>query len=339
MPAYARRIADQSGGNIAEIEELPLEVLEAEASPSREYLRELERLHKGIVTYLWLSYRFAGIFTTRALAFHIKSMVEEKIEDVLSKFSFSEAARKKVAAARQKQLLLDLSEAARLEDAAVENAESEAAEQENDNSVLSAGQAEVTSEGDSKVESDDFAASAHDLDDQTSLSAGGDHFAGEVDMALEDSAEAEVASELNEGKPQSNRSAQWPEQRAQVEGQSSDEQNADRSSSTSEAAAEGERAGASAARGKDVLSSESADTSSNARPHDLPADIETSDDGLPTETSQAPGNEQFSESATAPPDARLKEDLAGKNAPTQHLHAHIGIDPAADVERNVRSRP
>jgi ATP-dependent RNA helicase SUPV3L1/SUV3 len=74
MPAYARIIAEQSGGSIVDIPQLPLEVLEAEVSPSREYLRELERLHKGIVTYLWLSYRFAGLFNTRALAFHVKTM-------------------------------------------------------------------------------------------------------------------------------------------------------------------------------------------------------------------------------------------------------------------------
>ncbi|EMC91778.1 hypothetical protein BAUCODRAFT_52931, partial [Baudoinia panamericana UAMH 10762] len=101
MPAFARCIANQSGGSIVDIEELPLELLEAEVSASREYLVELERLHKGIVGYLWLSYRFAGIFTTRALAFHVKSMVEERIEEVLGRFSFTEETRRKAAARRE----------------------------------------------------------------------------------------------------------------------------------------------------------------------------------------------------------------------------------------------
>lgn len=104
MPALSRCIAEQSGGSLVDIEELPLETLEEEISASRTYLRELERLHKGIVTYLWLSYRFAGVFPTRSLAFHAKAMVEERIEEVLDKFSFTEAQRRKIAEKRAKQV-------------------------------------------------------------------------------------------------------------------------------------------------------------------------------------------------------------------------------------------
>ncbi|KAF2217084.1 hypothetical protein CERZMDRAFT_23735, partial [Cercospora zeae-maydis SCOH1-5] len=102
MPAYARCIATQSGGNLVDIEELPLEIMDEEIQGTREYLRELERLHKGVVAYLWLSYRFAGIFPTRNLALHVKTMVEERIEKTLSQFSFSEAQRRKLAALREK---------------------------------------------------------------------------------------------------------------------------------------------------------------------------------------------------------------------------------------------
>ncbi|PPJ56564.1 hypothetical protein CBER1_03912 [Cercospora berteroae] len=108
MPAYARCIATQSGGNLVDIEDLPLEILETEIQGTREYLRELERLHKGVVAYLWLSYRFAGIFTTRNLAFHVKGLVEDRIEKTLSQFSFSEAQRRKLAALREQQLLQNL---------------------------------------------------------------------------------------------------------------------------------------------------------------------------------------------------------------------------------------
>lgn len=104
MPAFARCVAEQTGGDLVDIEELPLETLEEEISASRTYLRELERLHKGIVTYLWLSYRFAGVFPTRTTAFHAKGIVEERIEEVLGKFSFTEAQRRKIAERRAKQM-------------------------------------------------------------------------------------------------------------------------------------------------------------------------------------------------------------------------------------------
>jgi len=65
-------------------------------------------LHKGIVTYLWLSYRFAGIFSTRGLAVHIKTMVEERIEEVLGKFSFSETERRRKAERREKEVMAGL---------------------------------------------------------------------------------------------------------------------------------------------------------------------------------------------------------------------------------------
>lgn len=120
VPALARCVEQQGGGALLDIEEMPLEVLEEELSPRRDYLRRLEMLHKGLTLYLWLSYRFAGIFTTRPLAFHVKSLVEEKIEKVLNTMSFTEGQRRKIAAQREKMLLETMrSEAmAQAEDAA-----------------------------------------------------------------------------------------------------------------------------------------------------------------------------------------------------------------------------
>jgi len=97
MPAFARCVAGQgrAGGDLPSLREMPLEVLEWEgsATSSREYLRGLERLHKGLVGYLWLSYRFAGVFTTRALGVWVKGLVEARIEEVLGRMSFG--ARRK----------------------------------------------------------------------------------------------------------------------------------------------------------------------------------------------------------------------------------------------------
>ncbi|GAB7326306.1 hypothetical protein MBLNU13_g10280t2 [Cladosporium sp. NU13] len=175
MPAYARIIAEQSGGSIVDIPQLPLEVLDAESSPSREYLRELERLHKGIVTYLWLSYRFAGLFNTRALAFHVKTMVEEKIEEVLSQFSFTEAQRRKIAAKREKNIL------AGIRSPAVDAA------------------ASSSGESASAIETEDADEPLSDiLAEQTILTSGGDRFGGEEEFPFEEPGEldAEVEAEL-----------------------------------------------------------------------------------------------------------------------------------------------
>jgi ATP-dependent RNA helicase SUPV3L1/SUV3 len=197
MPAYARIIAEQSAGSLVDIPELPLEVLELELSPSREYLRELERLHKGIVTYLWLSYRFAGLFTTRALAFHVKSMVEEKIEVVLSQFSFTEAQRRKIAAKREKDLLKDISGAAvdgegePVADAEITGDESAAEIETSDSAEASAG-AEIEDSQDVDEPQRDV------LDEQTTLTSGGDRFGGEEDFGFEEPGEldAEIEAEL-----------------------------------------------------------------------------------------------------------------------------------------------
>jgi ATP-dependent RNA helicase SUPV3L1/SUV3 len=197
MPAYARIIAEQSGGNLVDIPELPLEVLEAELSPSREYLRELERLHKGIVTYLWLSYRFAGLFTTRALAFHVKAMVEEKIEVVLSQFSFTEAQRRKIAAKREKDLLKDINGA----DVDAEGkpvADAEAVEDEAAAEIETPDVSELASEADIE-DSQDVAEPQRDvLDEQTTLTSGGDRFGGEEDFGFEEPGEvdAEIEAQL-----------------------------------------------------------------------------------------------------------------------------------------------
>lgn len=105
LPALARCVDRQGGGSLLDIMEMPLEVLEKGLSPSRHYLRELERLHKGLIAYLWLSYRFAGIFTSRPLAFHVKGLVEEKIERVLSGFTFTDKERKANQARREKSIM------------------------------------------------------------------------------------------------------------------------------------------------------------------------------------------------------------------------------------------
>lgn len=85
LHAFAECVGNKSGGNILDIKALDLELLNMQVTVgSREYLHKLECLHKSLILYLWLSYRFAGVFHTQAMAFYLKTLVEEKIQQALS---------------------------------------------------------------------------------------------------------------------------------------------------------------------------------------------------------------------------------------------------------------
>lgn len=108
LTAFAKCVANQGGGSILEIPELNLEILDHAVTVDRFYLSSLESLHKALVLYLWLSYRFSGIFTTQALAFHVKTLVEEKIDKVLAEFAFNKNARLRIKRLRELSILRDL---------------------------------------------------------------------------------------------------------------------------------------------------------------------------------------------------------------------------------------
>lgn len=91
--AMAECIAGKRSGNLLDLQEVPLDVMDQPASRDRRYLYGLEELHKMLVCYLWLSYRFPNVFTTRSLANYAKKLVEEQIESTLSDFSFIKQAR------------------------------------------------------------------------------------------------------------------------------------------------------------------------------------------------------------------------------------------------------
>ena len=105
---YAKCVAEQSGGELLDLKSLKLELLDQDihelSGGSMEYLRKAETLHKALTLYLWLSYRFAGVFRSQALAFHVKSLVEEKIDECLAEVDWDESKRKQVTIARQKAL-------------------------------------------------------------------------------------------------------------------------------------------------------------------------------------------------------------------------------------------
>lgn len=83
--AMAKCVAEQSNGDLLNIKEFELEILDEPMNfDDKEYLRRLEVLHKALTLYLWLSYRFAGTFRSQALGFHVKGLVEEKIDACLA---------------------------------------------------------------------------------------------------------------------------------------------------------------------------------------------------------------------------------------------------------------
>jgi ATP-dependent RNA helicase SUPV3L1/SUV3 len=97
LKALARCVSEMSGGHLLNIPEIRLEVLDATKENfeggEANYLRHLEALHKSITLYLWLTYRYTGVFTSQGLAFHVKSIVEEKITAYLENLNMTEEKR------------------------------------------------------------------------------------------------------------------------------------------------------------------------------------------------------------------------------------------------------
>jgi len=112
--AFARCVAENSGGRLLDIPELNLEILEKPVSGSKEYLRDLESLHRAIILYSWLSYRCGGIFTDRTLAGHVKELVEERMMRALTEFSANKKLRKDASLRRQIALQKQMLEEKRL---------------------------------------------------------------------------------------------------------------------------------------------------------------------------------------------------------------------------------
>jgi hypothetical protein len=84
----AEVVANQTGGDLLNIKGLNFECLDEEIQPNRDYLQKLEILHKGLVLYLWMSFRFPGVFIQRPLAIKAKMLVEENIDKCLNSMEY-----------------------------------------------------------------------------------------------------------------------------------------------------------------------------------------------------------------------------------------------------------
>lgn len=113
LQAFAKCVAEMGSGHLLDFSEINLEILEKErpreADEQITRLHRLESLHQTITMYLWLSYRYQGVFQSQQLAFKVKEMVEEKIADLLENLNFapemqrSRRARNRLLAARKEE--------------------------------------------------------------------------------------------------------------------------------------------------------------------------------------------------------------------------------------------
>ncbi|KAI4257602.1 MAG: hypothetical protein LQ352_001586 [Teloschistes flavicans] len=103
--SFAECVGNGAAGGILDIPVLNLSLLDKEVPRGHNlgYLGKLEFLHKAIVLYLWLSYHFAGVFNTQAMAFYLKKIVEERIQHVLTQVTGSEG-REKITVSRGMKL-------------------------------------------------------------------------------------------------------------------------------------------------------------------------------------------------------------------------------------------
>ncbi|KAF3052556.1 RNA helicase [Didymella keratinophila] len=90
LRTLAECIAEGRSAHLLELPNLPLDVMDEPATGDRDYLWKLEQLHKMVVLYLWLSYRFPNVLSTRPLAEYTKKLLEDQIEDTLQRFSHTE---------------------------------------------------------------------------------------------------------------------------------------------------------------------------------------------------------------------------------------------------------
>lgn len=101
----AKCVANNESGALLEIPNLNLDILNKPVTEEKDYLSKLESLHKALVLYLWLSYRFDGVFTSKAMAFYVKGLVEANIDKVLTQFSSKSRRRKRLRSLRHKAML------------------------------------------------------------------------------------------------------------------------------------------------------------------------------------------------------------------------------------------
>ena len=104
VTTFARCIGERRSGALLDIPDFDLEILDEEISTERIYLERLENLHKGLILYLWLSYRFKNVFVSQKMGFYVKVLVEERIDKTLSEFSASRDIQRRIRAMKKEAM-------------------------------------------------------------------------------------------------------------------------------------------------------------------------------------------------------------------------------------------
>jgi ATP-dependent RNA helicase SUPV3L1/SUV3 len=92
LKELATCIGSQRSADLLTLQHLPIDILDKPTVGSKPRLKELEELHKGIVLYLWLSFRFPGSLMQRPLGNYVKEIVESEIEETLRLMTFKPGA-------------------------------------------------------------------------------------------------------------------------------------------------------------------------------------------------------------------------------------------------------
>ena len=104
LAAFARCVGDNTSGALLDIPQMNLDILDEDLIIDRRYMYRLESLHQALILYLWLSYRFAGVFVNQAMAFYVKKLVEERIDKLLAEYSASSEIRTRIRRMRERAL-------------------------------------------------------------------------------------------------------------------------------------------------------------------------------------------------------------------------------------------
>jgi ATP-dependent RNA helicase SUPV3L1/SUV3 len=79
----AQAVATGKGGDLLSIKGINLDVLDLPTVGSKALLQALEELHRSLVLYKWLSFRFPNVFISRPMAEQAKNLAFEAIQAVL----------------------------------------------------------------------------------------------------------------------------------------------------------------------------------------------------------------------------------------------------------------
>ncbi|KAK4662707.1 RNA helicase [Podospora pseudopauciseta] len=94
LQAFAKCVAEMGSGHLLDFDCIDLSILDMDEETrmtmfnNPAYLQSLERLHQIITMYLWLSYRYEGVFQSQSMAFKVKEIVEDRITEFLDKLTY-----------------------------------------------------------------------------------------------------------------------------------------------------------------------------------------------------------------------------------------------------------